>query len=229
MDNLVLSKQELVSKLDMLESPRDKALLSFLYISGCRIQEVLKHKARVCQKCNTKVKAIKRENIWHKDYCKKCKLENVAISYKYIQPAITNQQIVYENGMLLIKDVRTLKRTTEVKRCIPSSIDDDRFFIKIIDDYIANLTMQEPLFTISRQTANKILKKVGLHPHMLRQARLTHLVADYGFTEQELKEFVGWKDIRQASKYVPYCWQNLADKMINSKQCNKPSPAEITK
>lgn len=217
MVSVALSKQELISKVNMLDKLRDKALLCFLYITGCRIQEVVKFRTKVCFDCNTKVKSIKRDKVWYKDHCKKCKKDNVKTKYVNYAPPIANAQIEYREGMMVISNVRCLKRKKQLVRNIPVSIEDDKFFIKIIDQYIAGLTMSDYIFKLSSSGAWRMLKKVGIHPHMLRHARLTHLVTEYGFTDQELKLFVAWTDSRPADIYVHLNWQHLADRMSRNR------------
>ncbi|MEM2597244.1 MAG: hypothetical protein QXT50_01105 [Thermofilum sp.] len=51
----------------------------------------------------------------------------------------------------------------------------------------------KPLFDITRrQLRNVTSKHLGVNPHWLRHARITHLVDYYGFTAEEITTYAGW-------------------------------------
>ncbi len=164
---------------------RDQALVSFLYLTGCRIEEVCKY-------------IVPNKNGLN--------------IYKGFP--IQKKQVTSREGVVIIQNVRCLKRKKELRRNIPIIINDlDNKFLSLLLNYVLKLQEEDYLFNIGRVRAYQILSKVGLFPHYLRHIRLTHLVTDYGFSDAHLKQFTGWSDGRPASVYTHLNVENLIKQM----------------
>jgi len=95
----------------------------------------------------------------------------------------------------------TLKNRTDHSRFIPIYSEDEGWLIELIYGY----SSEKPgiLFPLHRATIWRQLKKLTqINPHGYRKIRLTHLVTEFGFTDQQLVKFAGWSDSRPAKAYV---------------------------
>lgn len=217
----MIGRSDLLYRIKSLESLRDRALVSFLYLSGCRVEEVVRYYTYVCPECGEKLHSVKGE-AWKK-HCRKHGTVERRKGVVYGEP-IKKSQIEFKDDLLVILNVRTLKRRKKLNRNIPILVEDDREFIDMIKEYMADLKLTEEqeradkpespiLFNLCRQRVYQITRKIYLKPHWLRHLRLTHLTIDYGLTDQDLKQYTGWSDSRPANVYVHLNWANLANKM----------------
>lgn len=54
----------------------------------------------------------------------------------------------------------------------------------------------------------------GVAPHYFRHARLTHMVTQFDFNDQELVKYAGWSDSKPAKWYVSLKTTDLLKKMV---------------
>lgn len=203
-----LARFEILDKIKKIEGyrrDRDKALVSFLYLSGCRIEEC----------CNYIIEKNPNRKVKRKDDEGKSISIYKPISERKLEgKSIQRKQIEAQRDFMIIRNVRCLKRRKKVFRSIPIlNSNEDKPFIDIFLNYVNKLDEDDYLFPITRQAAYNILKKVGLFCHYLRHIRLTHLVTDYNFNEEHLMKFTGWADGRQSSTYVHLNVEDLINKM----------------
>lgn len=192
-----------------LNNLRDKALASFLYMSGCRISEILgttktiKHYIKEKGKFILDLEGMRAYNPEENTITKVKPLTKESIE---IKPEI---------ALMLIHDVPCLKRREDIpKRYIPVYIPKVRAFFEIFMQYYKTLQPGQPLFSITRQRAWQIMKsKLGLFNHFFIHNRTTHLVVHDGFSDQDLKQYRGWSSTLPATSYVHMRWQDLARKM----------------
>lgn len=201
---LLLQSYEILDKVNLLNSLRDKALVSFLYLTGCRIEEVVKY-------------IIERNP--------KRELTNKQTKKKYSAPilerikqgnGIKKKQLIFEDDNLTIYNIRCLKRKKDnaIKRTIPILLKEkEKPFVKLIQEYIKELDREQELFPITRARAYQILSEIGLFPHYLRHLRLTHLVIDYNFSNEHLRRFTGWTSGKPTDEYVHLSAEDLLEKM----------------
>jgi len=191
----VLQKYELLDRIKQLEDLRYQALISFIYLTGARVEEVCKY-------------------IIEKNPKRIIKKEPAPILERTLkgQP-ILKKQITIDDEFMTIYNVRTLKRNKYIPRAIPILIKKEQKFMEIIKEYLNTLNEDDPLFPIVRSRAYQIMSKVGLFPHYLRHLRLTHLTIEYGFRVAELMEFTGWGSSHSADSYIHLNVANLKDRM----------------
>jgi len=209
---------ELLYKINNMDNARDKALVSFLYMTGCRIEEVVKFKRKVCFECGEKIKYVHttKEGDIVKHYinwCHKCKKE-VNHIWKVLGEPIKKFQIEFKENSMLITQVRSLKRGEWMPRNIPIPYIKEQEFINIFKNYIDTLEDGAVLFPFSRERAHQIVKKIGLHCHHFRHLRSTRLATEYGFNAADIKQHHGWSSSKPADTYVHLNWQYLEKKML---------------
>lgn len=200
----LLKRYEILERVNNTKRLKDKALISFLYLTGCRIEEVVKF---IQEKRNNRV-IINRETKQR---------ENKPIIYRTLKgDPIQKKQIEITDSYIIIHNVRTLKRRQDslLLRSIPILRSErEKTFIDIVLKYIEPLEENDYLFNMTRQSAYKKLKKVVLFPHWLRHIRLSHLAIDYNFTHAELRQFTNWSSGAMADKYIHLNVTNLLNKM----------------
>lgn len=161
-----------------IQNIQDKAFISFLYLTGARIGEV-----------------VRRFNVG-----------NILIQKE-------QGQIIYIFRIYIEK-----KRTSsQGYRNVPIPYESYKEYIEAIKDYIlvARIKDDMTLFPFSRVTGWKKCENwLGFNPHWLRHTRITHLVQEYGFTDQQLVAWTGWKDSRPASTYTHLNWKNLVQNLL---------------
>jgi site-specific recombinase XerD len=164
---------------------RDTALFCLLYLSGARIGEVVKRLRK-------------------KDF----------------------ETIKLKGSQFLIVDLYTEKNRKHPNRRIPVNMEREKDLIKYVLEYMELLSDEDILFpfTIQRawQIVSKILikyKKVSKNKflnanHFLRHCRLTHLVVNYDFNDQDLVKYCGWTNSIPATTYSHLRYKDLARKMV---------------
>jgi len=113
---------------------------------------------------------------------------------------------------ILMVSMQNRKNKTYTRKSIPIPIDKEKKLIDMLFEYINGLAPEDPLFPFKIWKAEKIIAKVGMNPHFLRDIRLTHLVTMYDFNAFQLTKFAGWKDVSPAERYVRLGVTDLIDK-----------------
>jgi integrase len=70
---------------------------------------------------------------------------------------------------------------------------------------------EDKLFQMSRFKAYRIMKEIGIYPHWLRAQRASCLIAFWGFTMEQMMEWMGWEELTTARHYGKMGWRKLAD------------------
>ena len=181
------NRYEIINCCKQCNSLRDQALICFLYLSACRIEELVK-------------------------FIKDGKLLG--------EPIVKNQiEETTEKGVPLIRinGVRCLKQKKKRTRTIPLYRNKlDVYFFDTIKQYLDSIVVLETrLWDFTRQRGHQILSKVGLFPHLLRHARVTHLVRDYDFSVPHLQMFTGWSRSDTAMAYTHLNIKDIINKLAN--------------
>lgn len=112
------------------------------------------------------------------------------------------------NNVCLVYNLFTEKRRATIYRLVPVRMDLEEWLIQPVLQFM-NFGYGEKLFKIKQRQMRKIVHKYfGVHPHILRHSRATHLVRYYRFTDTTLTRVMGWKDAKMATRYVH---QNVYD------------------
>lgn len=200
-----LAKWELLERIDQLTGRnmiRDKALASFLYLTGCRIQEVL---------------GYYKETNWSRFITDKTTGEKIFTpieTREFKGRPILKKQVRVTDDTIIINTVRTLKRRKTVYRTIPILMTEhDQEFVDMFLIHYYSLNDEDPLFKIKRCRAYKIMREVGLFPHYFRHIRNTALATQYNFTASELRHWNGWSSSVSGDAYVHLAYKDLLRKM----------------
>lgn len=170
---------------------RNKALIAFMYLTGCRVEECCRYTRYVWDYNLQKVRRVKADSLKAKqvDWNKK-------------------------EGRIIVHNLRTLKNRELHYRNIPIMINSlEEPMVRYLIAYLLKLDDESLLFQISRVRAYQILSSVGLFNHWMRHVRASHLCTDYNLNSHELRQFFGWTDDRPGSVYVHLSTKNLEDKM----------------
>lgn len=193
-----LDRYQILNKIKQINNTRNQALISFLYLSGCRIEEALQYKH---YKEKILGEGIKKEQI---------EISNTHILILNVRCLKLFNQKTLSTG----EKIRTHR--AEFRNIPIPIVKRDLPLIQIFLEYIKGLPEQALLFNIGRVMAYKILSQVGLFPHLLRHSRLTHLTIDHNFTESELRKFTGWSTSETAKHYVHLNTNDLVEKIIRT-------------
>jgi len=199
----ILNKDQLISKIEKMTGSmviRNKALVAFLFLFGCRISEVCKYRSKIKDSDGNYVE--RKGN-----------------------PIKKGDVIINEiDDEITITNIRTLKRTKKNKGKIPlknvSTIISDNielytYFKKYYD--IVDLD-DKPLFNLTRAMCYRILQEVDLFNHYMRHLRSTDLVVNSHLNAQELKQFFNWASSATADNYTHLDTSNILDKMRANKK-----------
>lgn len=121
---------------------------------------------------------------------------------------------------MVFKNILTLKRRgneDKHRRECPVLYEVDGKFLKIIDDYILHVPRDKVLFTFSRQYAYEIWKRYGLWTHLLRGLRALDLQQYYGWTMNQVRQYMGWANLNTAQHYLKEDFTRI----MNVTQINK--------
>ena len=202
----IIPKPMLIYKIRQMDSLRDRALACFIYMSGCRISEIVGTTKIVKHYIKEKGRYVTDENNkWIYDGFHEIEIKPLQKeSIEYME----------DKKVMLIHNVPCLKRLTELpKRNIPVFIPIVPEFFEIFWQYYKTLKDGGLLFPITRERAWQILKKkMGLYSHFLIHERLTHFTSQNDLSDQDLKLFRGWSSTVPATSYVHLRWQDLARK-----------------
>jgi len=182
---------ERINNINTYHTKRDKALISFLFLSGCRISEVCKF--------------IKNKQI-------------VGEPIKKIQIIIREKEdfMEIEKVRTLKRNQKNKSKKDDMTRQykdIPIVISKDIEFYRIFKEYYDILKEDDFLFNITRVRCYQILQNSGLFNHYMRHLRATNLVKRFHLNAQQLKQFFNWSSSVTADNYTHLDTEDLRNKM----------------
>lgn len=188
-----LHTKELVPLANKYNDPHDRALLLFLYLTGCRISEAL----------NARTKDIEK------------------IDHPELGEVYTVKLVTLKNRRNKFRIIPILSRNYEgpmidyVNKFVNTRGADQKIF-SVSRTAAWNRLSREQL---SMRAIHKmeILEKFtfSVRPHYMRHCRLTHLVQNYGYDSIKLMRFAGWTTPAPAQVYLQLNWLDLAKPMSN--------------
>lgn len=119
--------------------------------------------------------------------------------------------IIKEVSGKTIMEVRMANRKNKQYgiKVVPIPISKEANLYKLLEEYLDTLSFGDALFPFATTKARKILAKVNMNPHFLRDIRLTHMVTEYDFNAFQLVRFAGWKNISPAERYIRMSMKDL--------------------
>jgi len=214
----IIPKPELLAMINRINSTtklRDKALVAFIYLTGCRISEILGTK----KQSNKYRKEDIKNKVPYKDRIPIRKEE-----YKVPPLKKENIEVNLQDDIIRVYNVICLKRKFENhRRTIPIIISQEKPFVDIFLNWYNTLEEGQVIFKMNRQRAwqivnrNMILKRddreIKLFNHFLIHERCSHLAAHKNFSPLDLQKFRGWRDTSQAAVYAHLNTEDIANKM----------------
>lgn len=197
------NRKYVIDRISLLDNQRDRALIAFLYLTACRVSEVVPQIVR---------EPVLKDVLQPDGAVQKCP---VLVPVKK-EEGMRKGQIEIQDRYWMVTDVRTLKRRKKglhVGRLIPLGIKKEKDFLDFVYPYISNMHSDEVLFPITRQRVFQIAQKIGFYPHLLRHIRCSHLVKDYHISAADLKLYIGWSNISSFDTYVHLDIKNLMQAM----------------
>ncbi len=200
----MISYKEIIEKIVAVSKFNLKlaAFFSVLYITGSRINEILKYK----------YKGKKEEYIG---------ITKPGLTFKNIDFEIDPED--ESEWIMITSRVEKSKAVDKIFHKIAwTEYDEENYIfplIQILETYLEQNFKDEEkdsevqLFTFSYQYAHVVLGKyLKMNPHFVRDLRARHLVAYDGFTPQDLKKFFGWHTI-----YMPMYYSRSEESIIKNR------------
>lgn len=211
------TQQQVYNMALALETPRDITLFIVSYLTAGRVSEIVRQpKLRkneyqteefIDNKGQRRVRVVRNSN--GSPSIKS--VERIPLNYK----GITKNNITFEERggkPLIIISMQNRKNKQFKRKNIPIPVSRENKLIKLMRYYLALLDETQPLFNFGVGNAERIIGKVGMNPHFLRDIRLTHMVTLYNFNSFELAKFAGWKNSAPAERYVRLGYSDLVSK-----------------
>lgn len=209
---------------------RDAAFISFLFLTGMRVSEVLggRFDGRVYfDEKNNKVypnlKSVplnKRDDV--KLFIKTRRLDPLR-STNWQRTKKFGQEFIHVSAPVL-KGRKWPPESTI--RVIPVN-DEESPFIDVIEMYLKDRPLNSPMFKMSRQYADRIIKRMckgvfedeeSLHAHWFRHKRHAILAGEYFLDVPQLKSFSGWKTDSMPVYYAKQNKRDIMTRMIQAKE-----------
>lgn len=217
----VPSREEIIKTARCIEDPQTAALYSALYLTAARVGEILPASAeRVVDwsdpRADSKGRVVRptnRPGLRPRDVLEKevptwgGRVEKVRVFKLYNEKSVRNTVNKERRG----EDVSQRR-----EKLVPVLCEREARLLEIFDRWAADKAAKASLFDFSAMTAHRRLKEgAGLsHPHRLRHARVTHLIADYGLDAEGVRTLAGWATTKPLETYSHLDWRSLARKMI---------------
>jgi hypothetical protein len=207
---------ELISRINL----KFAAFCSLLYLTGCRIQEILAYK-------------------YNGDYVAEKEAKNILFKPAMVAGDIKIEYDEANNIHWLIitsrcekkKDIREDERQSIIyyDEYYPVKNDKERVEVKnplkplidILESYLdQNFENKEnfPLFTFSYSYAHEYISKwLKLTPHSIRGLRAQHLLRYHNFDITSLQAYFNWKDSTVAAEYAKSDAKDIKERLLGRK------------
>lgn len=132
---------------------------------------------------------------------------------------ITNEDINNEDSKFLVVRIHTEKNPHAPIRYVPINNNKESYALGVFkssldSEYIFPSYKKE----IKTNSYLRVMRKKfnefwGVAPHYFRHCRLTHMVTEFDFNDQELVKYAGWCDSKPAKWYMSLKTTDLQRKM----------------
>jgi integrase len=236
-ENRNVKPEEILGAIRSIENPKFRALAAFLYLTGCRIEEVLPYQG--CQEWSEK-RGIKVKQLTYPEGHDNDTVPDFCPPHVIVEGVRNLKRKVFRCQKREFNDEQGIKRTVWVKdetkrmpastlyRSIPINIGVvERPFWTVFWEYAKNQPLQEELWPSTtrydayhhicgRTDTNKkgittVKTGGGINLHALRHQRLTHLAIRNKLHPQQLRRFVGWASSTTADNYVESGTQDILE------------------
>lgn len=181
---------------------RDKALFALLYLSGARIQEVVRYNSNQ-QPWPAKEGIRKSDIVINETDPTKVTVLNVRCLKRKLRKKKKIVKADLTTGIVTTTTEEKEETKPPVYRNIAIRINaSEKPFWDALQAYMEGLPADSELFPMSPQNARQRLYKSGVHPHALRHQRFTHYVDLYHMPSQQLRRQAGWASSATADHYV---------------------------
>jgi integrase len=166
--------KDLMDKIKTQNLVRDKALFAFLYLTGARVQEVVRYNSKQQPWPSTEGIRKNQVNIDEVDP-RTVTVYNVRCLKRMMQRYKKTEKIV--DGTIVTERTphKTLLPPTYRNIAIHVNTAEQPFW-DVLKTHLDRLDKDDELFPLSPQRARKCILKAGIHPHALRHQRFTHFV-----------------------------------------------------
>lgn len=185
------SYEAFMSKLKMIQNPKDRALMCIIYATGARACEVVGGKAthwsdKRQKYVTTEVRGMRKKDI--SPYSQ----NDEFIVFK-LQVAKKRKPMYREAFISVIKEPYLARIITDYVHTLP---DNDESWL-----FPSNDPRRKGLPVATRYVYDRTWKYFGTPTHDLRHNRAFHLRTVYGFDVDLLTKFFQWADMKQALTY----------------------------
>lgn len=191
---------------------RDRGLFAFLYMTGARIQEVVRYTSK--QQPWDSIHSIRKNQVVIEPLDATRITVNAVRCLKRKMYRYTEKRIE-ENGVIVVKRIKNPDAQVPPQyRDVAIKVNnEERPFWEAFKAYYDTLGVGDELFPFSSHRARQILKKVKIHPHALRHQRFSHFVKYYRMPSQQLRRQAGWASSLTADHYVDADTGDILDTM----------------
>jgi len=205
-EELIIKIEEIITLAQSIINKRTQCLFVLLYLTGCRICELIR-------KDGYDLQLISKEKVDKKYKYKYNKIRNKEKD----RPSIKRRQISFEiknNRECILIHIRNEKHKQKKTKEIPIPLDrnENIVLVNLISNYLNNLNGEDELFPFKYQYAYKLLKPY-FNPHWFRHIRATHLTVEYNLPVHLLRKYMGWTDDRPSKHYQELRWDDILDKL----------------
>jgi len=197
--------EKIISLAKKLELARDRALYSATFLTGGRISEVLS------LECDNFI--VDEDFVCVRDMPLLKRYDKVGSWIERVDKPPDNVL-----RRLFVRDEKTgtwYRQRYNTKRKVERR--PDFYFpraeplVPILIDWLDRVGSGR-LFDIGRVRAWQIFNKIGIYPHWLRAQRASCLISFWGFTMEEMMEWMGWEELSTARRYGKMGGRRLAEK-----------------
>ena len=197
-----IEPQDILIMASKIDDIRDRALFCVLYLTACRIEEVVRYQKRQwgIKKVIIIKEGYKPKKVIKQDYKN---LTKIGILHSGIKKEDI-KEVTLKNIPCVQFILRNLKHREKKIKIIPIRLDNEinkklwyfiRTYIQVLEDW-------RELFPFENRNGERILNKINWNPHSLRKARLTHLYRYEGYNDHDLMNYAGWTDARPSKDYI---------------------------